>query len=261
VKRFSCINSALIATVLVSSAAHADYIFTTGAEYTRGDYGTGIETSSWYVPFTLGYSVEEYAWSVTVPYVSVTGSPVVSGGGSASMSGRGSRTHTSQSVTSDTERSDAGLGDVLFSASYRLQQQTRERPGVALTGKVQLGTADEDKNLGTGENDYAVQLEIAKGAVDGYIGYLMPGDTSVVNFNDIYYGAIAYSVAMSQAWDVRTEYYTEQEMDSGAEPVREGSVAFSTPLSSKRSLKLYLIKGFSNSSPDWVAGVMVSTRF
>lgn len=248
----------LLLLLAVVPVAHAGYSFSTGAEYTRGDYGTGVETSSWYVPFTLGYSVEGYAWSVTVPYVSVSGSPEVSGGGSLSMSGRGN--HASPSTT-DTSRSDAGLGDVLFSASYRLQQQTREHPWLALTGKVKLGTADEEVNLGTGENDYAVQLDMAKGPVDGYLGYLITGDTPVVNYNDIYYGAIAYSVAMNQTWGIRSEYYTEQETVSGNDPVREASVAFSRPLSSMRDLKLYLIKGFSDSSPDWGVGVMVSTRF
>lgn len=255
---FPCFSSMII-LLLAAPMVHAGYTFTTGAEYTRGDYGTGVETSSWYVPFTLGYSTEEYVWSVTVPYVSVSGSPEVSGGGSISMSGRG--THASQSTTSGTERSDAGLGDVLLSASYRLQQQTRERPQVMLTGKVTLGTADKDKNLGTGENDYAVQLEVARGPVDGYIGYLMQGDSSVITYDDIYYGAIAYSVTLSQRWRMRTEYYTEQETVSGGEPARELTIAFGRSLNSMRNLKLYLIKGFSDSSPDWGGGVMVSTRF
>jgi hypothetical protein len=257
----SCFSVVIVLMCFAVPMAHAGYRFTTGAEYTRGDYGTGVETSSWYIPFSLGYSAGEYALSVTVPYVSVSGSPEVSGGGSVSVSGRGRGTHTSQLTTSGTERNDAGLGDVLFSASYRLQQQTHERPLVTLTGKVTLGTADEDKNLGSGANDYAVQLEMAKGPVDGYIGYLMLGDTTAVNYKDIYYGAIAYSVTMSQIWQMRTEYYTEQEVVSGVEPEREFTIAFSRPLSPMRNIKLYLIKGLSDSSPDWGAGVMVSSQF
>ena len=42
-----------------------------------------------------------------------------------------------------------------------MQRGADSRPVIDLTGMVYFGTADAAKNLGTGENDYAAQLDVA----------------------------------------------------------------------------------------------------
>jgi hypothetical protein len=60
---------------------------------------------------------------------------------------------------------------------------------------------------------------------------------------------------------MRAEFYTEQEAVDGVDPVQELSVAFARPLSKTQSMKLYVIKGLTDSSPEWGAGLMLSTAF
>jgi hypothetical protein len=253
------------AVISISGQVQAGYNFTTGAEYTEGDYGTDITTSTWYVPFTLGYSGEDYALSITVPFISVSGSAEVTGVSSSSFSGKGGMkgggSSTNTTTTSTETRTDSGLGDVILKGSYQLLAETQDRPLLGVTGKVKFGTASKHDNLGTGETDYSLQLDMAKGPLDGFIGYMWLGDTSSMNYDDIAFGAIAYTLPLNSKWRMRAEYYAEQAATSGDDPVQELNVGFLRPLSEKQNLKLYLIKGFSDSSPDWGAGVMLATSF
>lgn len=253
-----------MASLLFGSMTHAgDYTFTTGAEYTNGEYGTGIDTHSWYVPFTVGYLADNFAWSVTVPFIHVDGSTLVTGIRNTPIPGPGGGGGGVRKNTApiNETRVDSGLGDIILRASYLLQQETPVKPWLALTGKVKLGTADETKNLGTGENDYSVQLEAAKGAFDGMVGYTVIGDTNTFDYDNIAYGTAALTLPLHQNWKARAELYAAQAAHPDLDPVRELTVSFDTPLSKDRHMSLYAIKGFTDSSPDWGMGLLVSSGF
>lgn len=252
---------ALTPMLLGNVAVAEGYTFTTGAEYTSGDYDTGIDTSTWYIPFTVGYGAETYAWSVTVPFVRIDGSTQVTGVSSTAMRRPGAMHTQTFTTISNEERVDSGLGDITLSASFQLQKETPAKPWLGVTGKIKLGTADEDKNLGTGETDYAVQLEAAKGPFDGFIGYNILGDTPAIDYDNTLYGAGAVTFPLQQQWGVRTELYLEQSPLSGVDPARELTVSFGKPLPGDRKFSLYVIKGLSDSSPDWGMGALISSGF
>ena len=243
------ITSALL---LGNVATAGDYTFSTGVEYTKGKYGASIDTTMLQVPFKLEYATEQYALSVIVPYVQISGSEDVI------FSGTTKSPMFSTTTISTVEHTDSGLGDVTLSGTYQLQEEIKTRPWIAITGKLKLGTADENKLLGTGENDYAVQLELAKKAIHGFIGYKLIGDTPTINFNDVTYGAVGITIPAGKNWTTVTEYYAEQASVSGVDNVQELSFYMSKTLKEKKRFGVYLIKGFTNSSPDWGAGVTLS---
>ena len=243
------ITSALL---LGNVATAGDYTFSTGVEYTKGKYGASIDTTMLQVPFKLEYATEQYALSVIVPYVQISGSEDVI------FSGTTKSPMFSTTTISTVEHTDSGLGDVTLSGTYQLQEEIKTRPWIAITGKLKLGTADENKLLGTGENDYAVQLELAKKAIHGFIGYKLIGDTPTINFNDVTYGAVGITIPAGKNWTTVTEYYAEQASVSGVDNVQELSFSMSKTLKDKKRFGVYLIKGFTNSSPDWGAGVTLS---
>ena len=154
--------SMLCATLLpvphrASAATDGETSIILGAEYTSGDYGTSSKTKIWYFPVTLRYETDVNAASIGVSYLRVEGrgDVVVSGGGM----GMGSQTVKRTSRLNGT-RTDSGLGDVILTGSHKLSGTASSR--IDLTGKIKFGTADETDNLGTGENDYAVQLDLEK---------------------------------------------------------------------------------------------------
>ena len=225
-----------------------------GVKYTTGDYGTGIDTSTWYVPFWVSHSGENYSLGLTVPFVAVSGSSEVSGvRGSGHGMGSGGTT-----TTTTTTRTDTGIGDVVANGRLRLLKESRTFPWIAIAGKVKFGTASAEKNLGTGENDYAVQLELGKGQLDLMGGFNVLGDTDTTDYDNILYGAIAWNSTLSDGWELRTEYYQEEPAVAGDDPVQELTLSFGRALDTRRNLSVYVIKGFSDSSADWGAGVMFS---
>lgn len=251
-KQYSKLLGISASLLMGNMAIAGDYTFSAGVEYTNGDYGASIDTAMLQIPFTLGYTDDQYAWSVTVPYVRISGSEDVV------FSGTTHSPKFTTTTTSNVKSTDAGLGDITLSGTYQLQEETKVSPWLAFTGKIKLGTADENKRLGTGENDYAVQAEIAKKAFHAFIGYKLVGDTSTVNFNDVSYGAVGITFPVNKNWTSVAEFYTEQAAVSGVDNVQELSLSLSKSLNDKKKMSVYVLKGLTNSSPDWGAGVTIS---
>jgi hypothetical protein len=242
----------VVAALFLPLLAQAGTRFGIGAEYTSGDYGSGVDTATWYLPLSITHSGDNYSLGLTVPFIAVSGSSEVSGV-------RGSGHGTTTTVTTTTTRTDGGIGDVVAKASLQLLAEGESAPWIAITGKVKFGTASASKNLGTGENDYALQLELAKGQFETMIGYNVLGDTDTTDYDNIVYGAVAWVSPIKKNWDLRSEFYMEQPAISGGDPVQELTFSFDTALDKRRNFSLYFIKGLTDASANWGAGVMLST--
>lgn len=229
------------------AAAESGYSLSIGGEYTSGEYGTGSTISLLSLPVTLEYAESRYAWSVSVPYlwVSGPGDVVVSGNGMGRLS---------PTSTTTTSRTDSGVGDVTASATLRLWEETARRPWAALTAKAKFATADETQRLGTGENDYALQLELAKDALYGHVGYKVLGEPAGLDYHDIWYGAVGFTFPVGQA-DGGVELFAEQEPMDGLDGKSELTLFMGQALDKRTRLTGHVLMGLSDASPDWGAGV------
>ena len=239
-----------------SAATDGETSVILGAEYTSGDYGTSSKTKIWYFPVTLRYETDINAASISVSYLSVEGrgDVVVSGGGGGM--GMGSQTVKRNSTQTGT-RTDSGFGDVILTGSHKLSGTASSR--IDLTGKIKLGTADETDNLGTGENDYAVQLDFemvaASNTVYGSAGYKFLGDPPGTDYKNVFYGSIGFSHKLDAARAAGLTYDAQQAALSGGSGLSELTLFLSNKLDKKTRLTGYVVKGFSNGSPDWGLGV------
>lgn len=237
-----------------NAATDGETSITLGAEYTSGDYGTSSKTKIWYFPVTLRYETDVNAASISVSYLSVEGrgDVVVSGGGM----GMGSQT-VQRTTTLNGTRTNSGFGDVILTGSHKLAGTASSR--IDLTGKIKLGTADETDNLGTGENDYAVQLDFEKAAdsntVYGSAGYKFLGDPPGTDYKNVFYGSIGFSHKLDAARAAGLVYDAQQSALSGGSGLSELTLFLSNKLDKKTRLTGYVLKGFSNGSPDWGLGV------
>lgn len=260
--------------LLNTNAIAGEYSIGTGSEYTEGDYGTENDTSALYIPLTMGYLDETYGWSLTIPYLSVTGTGdvVYSRTGVRQPTQPTRQINTTSTTTSSTGpgsgsttttskvKTESGLGDITLRGTYRPLPGGEDKTSLSVTAKVKFATADESKGLGTGENDYAVQLELARNMLYGYVGHMWIGDTAVTDYNNIVYGAVGVT-APAGRWDIGGEYYTEQEVLDGIDPVSEISLSAGRDVGKDYWLKLYLIKGFTDSTPDWGGGIGITRYF
>lgn len=246
--------------------AEGGYSLGIGADYSSGDYGTGSTATLLSVPVSLGYQGDGWGWGLSVPYLSLRskGNVVVGSGGM--MGGDGTGTGTGGGGpgggSGATTTTESGLGDVTLRGSLELAEEGERLPWLGVTVKAKLATADLP--LGTGENDYAVQLEAAKGRVDGYVGYKLLGDYAYVDslgtpvnvdFNNVAYGAMALSHETSDETRLSVEGYLEQPAISGNDPKREVSLIVDHWLDDDRRISGYVMKGFTDASPDWGGGI------
>ena len=203
---FALIFSVLVLIPITSwgESSPPTWQISSNPSYSRGDYGTKVTTSVFYLPLAVKRLFSFGELSVTVPFVSITtdGSVTFVGGdrsgGGGSNSGSGSSNSGSgssgQSEDDDTttttkKKTESGLGDVTLAGRYYLLDEQDWIPSVNLTGRVKLPTADEDKGLGTGEFDGGFGGELAKSLtrdlmvyLDG--GYTFLGDPKGRNFRN-----------------------------------------------------------------------------
>jgi hypothetical protein len=222
-----------------------------GAEYTSGDYGTSTETKMWYFPVTLRYETDRYMLALTVPYVVVEGTGNVVGGGSAHGLPR--------TTTTLTSRTESGLGDIELAASHVIAQDAGWRLG--LGGLIKFGTADEQDNLSTGEDDVAAQFEAEKtwgnNTLFGTAGYKILGDPPGIDYDNVFYGSVGVSRWLDATHSAGVELYAQEAPLPGVDGKSELTLFLSGKPEAKARLTGYLIAGFADGSPDWGVGVVL----
>lgn len=220
-----------------------------GAEYTSGDYGTSSDTTMWYFPVTLRYETDRYMLALTIPYVVVDGTGNVVAGGSVHGLPR--------TTTVTTRRTESGLGDIELSGSHVIAQDAGWRLG--LGGLIKFGTADEQDNLSTGEDDVAVQLEAERtwggNTLFGTAGYRILGDPPGIDYDNVFYGSVGLSRRLDASRSAGAELYAQEAPLPGVDGKSELTLFLSGKPAPRARLTGYLIAGFADGSPDWGAGV------
>lgn len=231
--------------------SNPDFTLSAGINFTSGTYGGDVDIEDTYVPLTATVDYGRVAFRLTVPYLSVTAPEgTIIGPGGEPLPGSGELT------------TENGLGDVIGSVTF-YDVINSQRLGLAmdLTGKVKFGSADEDKGLGTGENDYSVQADLYKFMHDftllGTVGYKFRGSTNDINYNDVLMATVGATYWFTP--DVNTGLFFDyrESAISGNDPIQELSAFVSPRISENWRLHVYMSTGFTDSSADWGAGVQV----
>ena len=160
-------------------------------------------------------------------------------------------------------RRKSGLGDVVISATVFDVFSDYER-GIALdiTGKIKIGSADPDKRLGTGEEDYLLLASFYKFfdhfTLMGSGGYKVRGDPPGVDLKNTLLGSVGGSFPVSEVARVGIFYDYREASLRDADPASEVTVFLTRRMSNNLYLQFYGFGGFSDSSPDWGGGLYVS---
>lgn len=258
---------------LIAQTAHADDNSTikvgAGIDYTSGKYGTSTTTDITQVPVTFGYDVGDWSFKLDVPYIHVSGADnVIPGIGPVKNDNPKSRGKKKGQVVPPntvTTGSASGLGDITAAATYEAYSNRDAQFGIDLTGKVKFGTADADKGLGTGQNDYSFSVDTYKGfgawTVFGDVNYNWLGSSQYIKLNDVF-GA---NVGLSYKLDTQSSfgaYYDYREKASSTSFARNELTGYYAYKFAKGwKAQAYVTKGFTDGSPDWGAGATVVYSF
>jgi hypothetical protein len=130
---------------------------------------------------------------------------------------------------------------------------------------VKLGTADAAECLGTGEDDLYFQGDFSKGfgalSAFGTLGWRKMGDPPGTPFKDPFYFTLGGSYRLSQTNSFGVAYDYRQELLDGRDPLSEATLYVTHRLSQTSRIQGYVVKGFSDSSPDWAIGALMTWSF
>jgi len=248
-------SAALFAITGAAHAADGGVTVTTGVDYSSGEYGGTQATDMTYIPVIGKYESGPYVFKLTVPYIRVT---APSGGTVVSVdpSGRLIRRSVGARTTS------SGLGDIVTGLSYNAINDGPTQTALDITGKIKFGTADENKGLGTGEMDYSLQADLyktyGKATALATLGYRVLGDPAGANLNNVWFGSVGSAYKFSQETSGGAMLDLRQPSTSAGTQMRELIVYMSQKMDGNSKLQGYVMHGFTDASPDWGVGAMVS---
>ena len=231
--------------------ARDKFSFSTGATYITGNYGGSDSTDIYYVPFTFKYEYEKFRFKLTIPYLEKTGPRnVIVGIGQVGQQ------------ASTIQTTETGLGDITAALRYNIYYNQEFKLLLDAEGKVNIGTADENKGLGTGKTDYSFRLGLYKviDKLTPYVkgGYKVYGRSKL---NDVFFASTGLSYELNSTVSAGFDYaWMEKVTDSGVE--RHRLTGFSSQKLTKNwSLQEHIIKGFGRSSAAWGGGISISYGF
>lgn len=253
--------------LLLPSLAQADDGFSLGAgiDYSSGKYGGTQSTSILYVPVTAGYASGRMAFGLTVPYIRVTGpGGVIQGFGQIGASGSGRTYGRPARGSGQTSTTNSGLGDVIASAAYRTY--SGDTASLDVVGKIKFGTADADKGLGTGENDYSAQLDLHLLPQDATsflvtAGYKRVGAPEGIATNNVAYGTLGINRQLDDGAHAGVMLNAAQAAFAASGSQRDVTLYTTRTISPTTSMQAALLKGFADGSPDYGAKLLFTAQF
>lgn len=260
------------ATLLLAGAAHAEDGFSLGigADYSSGDYGSDITTEILSVPVTARFNTGDWSFRASLPWLRVDGDPnVLPGVGLVDNlnpvgRGRGGLVTPPPSEEEQASGSASGIGDLTLAATYSVP--TGGPFGVDLTANAKIATADEDKGLGTGANDFGAAVDLYRDfdgtMLFGGVGYTMLGESTYVDVDGVMSANVGVSQKVGAAGArLGVAYDHRQSAASGFDDRQEMTGFYSVPTGNNGRFQVYALKGLSDGSPDWGAGVSFSAGF
>lgn len=241
-------------------AANADNVLnlSVGAENTSGKYGSTTSTDVWYYPVTAIYQRGNTALSLTVPYVKISASSNVVGavGNQFGMGMNGGTTVTQSTTTT------SGVGDVVLSATQTLYANPQNGWALDVAGNIKFGTASTTNGLGTGKNDYSVQGDCAKyfESVDifGTAGWRKMGNPAGITFKNPWFASIGSGYSVTQNTRIGLSYNFRQRVIDGTSNFSEVLAFANYSVSEQTRIQMYLIKGFTDNTPDRGIGAILN---
>lgn len=232
----------------------AEVTLTTGLDYSRGDYGFPADTEVFSVPLTVSYATGPWRFQVSQAWLSVDGpaSVVLTGSQAGGAIGR------------PVSSRESGVGDLWLGTTYRALPFGPDLD-VAFTGRVKLGTANENKGLGTGETDYYAQLDFSRtvGATTPYLtlGYRWLGASALYPLRDGAYASVGVMQQLQGPTQAGLAVDWRARVVAGGDAACEVTAFVTHHLDERWSLQGYVLTGLTDASPDLGLGASVNYRF
>lgn len=218
-------------------------------DYAEGKYGDSETSTTWTMPLVIKHMMGDFGIKLNMPYVKAIGTAVAGGDRSSS-----------------TRQVQEGFGDPVISSSYAIFVGQESGFAVDVGVKAKLATADRRNGLiTTGKNDYSVVLDALQpvGGVTAQlaIGWTKKGDPAGIDYRDPWFSVLGLSYKISDRMNFGVFHDFRQKVTENGDPVSEGMIFTEHKFGDGYRLQAYLVRGFSDASPDFGAGARLSLRF
>ncbi len=269
-KRIAILSAALMLAGAAHAADHNNGGFSlgVGVDYSSGKYGTNTTTDITSVPVTAKYTSGSWTYKASLPWLRISGDPNVFPGlgevPNINPKGRGHQKGGGVGApgTAAPTGTASGIGDLRLAATYTVD--TGSPLGVDLTGNVKIATADADKGLGTGANDYGLAVDLYRDfsgtTVFGGVGYTQLGNTRYVDVKGVANANVGASWKIGGG-SLGAMYDYRQAASSIGDPRSEVTGFYSFGATPASKMQVYASAGLSNGSPDWGGGVSYTHGF
>lgn len=273
----------------LTTPAHAQqWSFSTGLDYTSGDYGEAIDTTIYQIPLTATYRGNSWAFSATVPFVNLEGSgniiPGGVGGAGGGVSGVGGGATGGLSVggvdlglglglpgpspapappgppPTPVVVDEQGVGDVSLSFAWA-PWRSGDGGGLSIGLGARLPTGDEEKSLGAGETIGSASLNYALPVSSTFSLYAGAGYAHA--FDSDQGGAFAgvgAQAEVSSHVSLGAGVDWGEATTDGFEDSTLATVFADFTMTERTSLTAYVSAGLTDTSPETGAGLRLIFR-
>lgn len=263
------VTAAILFALCSAAQARDGFTLGTGIDYSTGDYGSNTITEILSVPVTANWRYGNFSARVSVPWLRVSGDPnVLPGVGGVDNDnplGRGRLPLIGgpEQPPAEGERGVAsGVGDVTAAMAWTVPLGASA--GLDLGVNAKIATADENKGLGTGANDYGATVDVYRDfdgtLLFGGIGRTRLGDSEYIDLEHVNSANLGLSQRVGQG-RIGAMYEQRDAASRDREQRRDATLFYARPTTSGGHVQLYASRGFTDGGPEWGAGVSVSTGF
>ncbi len=236
-------------------AAAQTLTLSNAVDYSSGHYGQTIPTDIFYEAIAAKLESGDTTVTLTVPYLRISGpADFVPDTGVVRPSNGPARS------------TREGLGDIVLALDQDVTPDAWDTTSIDLIGKVKLGTANEKTALGTGENDYYAEIDLAQtvwtdGSLFAAFGRRFSTDTQETLLHDVWYASMGGSWKFTPERSLGAMLDFRQHAAGGAGNVLEATLYGTQKLDADWKLMLYVVKGFAPGSPALGGGLVLSRAF
>ncbi len=256
-----------LALLVMSGAALADgeFSLSTGFDYSSGTYGNAQSTQILSVPVTAKYESDDWTLKLTVPYIEISGpGGVVQGYGRVATSGTTTSGPSLGRKSGGGTGTNSGLGDMIGSVGRTIY--SGDALWLDLVGAVKFATADANKGLGTGKNDYSAALDATYALADGTSlladgGYKIVGAPTGITVNNVWFGSLGVDQKLSDTTSAGVTYEYVQKVTAVGYDQKDVMGYLSEKLASDLKVTGYVLKGFTYGSPNYGVGGTIAAYF
>ncbi len=266
--------AAVLAAPMAWAAGGNGYYASFGGDYSSGTYGQPTRTTIWDAALSAGFKGDLWSFRITAPYLHVSGpSNVIPGIGAVKNTnplarglrrilGPGGVVQPPAQAVSGTA---SGMGDVTAQATLHALKRASSQFELDVTGRVQFGTADANKGLGTGQNNYGIEVDAYKGisrslTAFGGVGYTDLGSSSYIQLRNVVSANAGLNASLDANDSAGIYVFYQQRPTPEGYARGDATLYYNHKIDHSWSLQGYMLGGFLKGSPDYGIGASVTYR-